>query len=322
MGSTKVRYIKTQRLKAFAAKIKNLDVENLSLGGRNVNCLLSQNAVKTEVNTFVPLDAPAPSNVNPLVYQALVENANANGQDLQNRLYQGRTNLNSFLTSYPCPTSCPPPTTSVVPMNVYGALTKPIFERMSCGDQCGCDKVNYLNNFTSAMNFNLQAYYNLEETQAVDARVVSVLIQVGYIDPESPPNDPQVIITEVFVANKQFYPTLDTEYGENFANKISIPSDLVASAAFAMPDPNNTAAVQMVVYKEQGICIWKASGDGFECRGGGGNTQNASASSDVQSQIPCPRGQRQALDKDTNRTFCLGCNAPCPNPLSCAPCLL
>lgn len=297
-------------IKFSEAEINTLDVQNLTLGGRNVNCLLTQPAVETDIATFVPLETPPPRNVNQTVYEALIQNALTNQQELQNRIFIGRNDIKEYLNTVGCPPSCPPLPDEPVPLQVYGALTQPIFREFACdtnNPEAGKNK-----QLTTAVNFNLQVDYHPQEAQSVDNRVVSVLVQLGYINPESPPNDPEVIIDEIFIANRQFTPTLDVEYGENFANVINIPSQILLRAVFAMPDANNTGAVQMVVYKEQGLCIWKAVGDGFECRQDETNNLNSQALYQTQTSFPCPTGQKEYVDK--YQTKCIPCSDPCQGP--------
>lgn len=308
------------------AEIANLDIQNITLNGKSLKCILNQTPVKTHNATFLPLDAPAPKNVNQIVYDALIQNALADAESLQERIFEGRTFIKKYLDRYPCPPSCPPISCSPVPLDIYGALTQPVFRRIYCDTLetnngqsfIPANPNDYLTQLTTAVNFNLQVDYLLEEAEAVDARVVSVLVQLGYIDPESPPDDPQVVITEVFIANKQFYPTLDIEYGENFANTINLPSNLLATAAFAMPDPNNTAAIQMVIYKEKGLCIWKAVGDGFECRDGGSSTDNPEAHVQTQHFLPCDPGYRPEIIY--GHSICRECSKPCLAGSICGTC--
>ena len=255
------------------ADVKNLNAETFVLNGSDLTCALTQPSVATTSEAFYVYSgptgatgpAPVPTNVDPIVYDALVENAFATRVDLQNRVAEGRNFINQYLADYPCPTSCPPPPTEPVPLEIYGTLTFPIYNVVKCGPT-GATGSSFTQ-LNSAMGFNLQVDYLLEEANSIDARLVSVLVQVGYIDPLGPTGpDATVVIEEVFVANRQFYPTLDTLYGENFSNTISIPSNLILIAFQNSSNPNLQGAMQMVVYKEKGLCIWTPeSGGSFEC---------------------------------------------------------
>jgi len=179
-----------------------------------------------------------------------------------------------------CASECP---LAPIPLKIFGAMTFPIYEIINCGStgatgatgaNCGCIGVtgpseNSYRSINTAVNFNLQCTYLLEQANSIDARAVSVLVQVGAYDSVTD----SVVIEEVFIANKQLYPTLDVLYGENFANTISIPTSILSFALDKSRNPNKQGAIQLVVYEEEGICIWNPTGDGnFECRGGGGSS--------------------------------------------------
>jgi hypothetical protein len=55
--------------------------------------------------------------------------------------------------------------------------------------------------------------------------------------------------------NRQFGPTLDTQFGEKYTGTVIIPTAIVSAMIEAMPDPNNTGCIQMVIYKEEGVEI-------------------------------------------------------------------
>jgi hypothetical protein len=160
-----------------------------------------------------------------------------------------------------------------VELEVFGAMTLPIYQSVDCGPtgstgpDCSCIGLtgaigSNFTTFNTSVTFNLQCTYLLEVAKSIDARVVSVLVQVGSYDSVTD----SVVIDVVFIANRQLYPTLDITYGENFANTISIPTDIISSASVRITDSNKQGAIQLVIYKEKGICIWNPVGDGFECR--------------------------------------------------------
>jgi hypothetical protein len=181
-----------------------------------------------------------------------------------------------------CPQPCPFEIDAPKEIEIYGYQTLPIFTQSTCGGTgvtgtTGTTGGTVFNSFVKNMDFNLDVYYQLAVAESTEARLVSVLCQVGYIDPLGPTgcgfvcdSDENVVLHTVYIGNKQFYPTLDVEYGENYAVSIPVPSVVIDAAVKAMPDPNNTGAVQLVFYKEPGICIWSPIGDcNFECREGG-----------------------------------------------------
>lgn len=411
-------------LKNKNAEIETLDVNKILVNGVDITCSTNQIAVETVVQTFLDIGSTGvtgPADVDPVVFDALVENAEKNRKELQCRIYDGRCFINDYLKNQGCPESCPPPeagsgptgcfidftgsisdtelkvvsiqsgdlengqvilgpgvlpetyivsqtsgeTGSVgtyqvsktqnitqsqlqatqpsiatcelkpIPLKTFGAMTIPIYTRFFCG-VTGATGVtgdeDYFDSINSGAEFNLQCTYLLEVAKSIDPRVVSVLIQVGYYDDETS----SVIIEEVFIANKQFYPTLDTLYGENFANVIAIPSDLLNNAYTNSQDPNKQGAIQMVVYEEEGLCIWTPEGDGFECRAGIGRKKNPSARAPNQVGPKCNKGDKlcsgiaivsrsnlsniKCLAPGDERVFekivrfpayCVPCNEPC-----------
>lgn len=262
----KVRKNCVKNLYAKDAKIDNLTAKNLSINGNSLNCMLSAPPVTYNTNRLVllgdtgstgPSGVTGPANVDPVVFQALIQNTRQNRQDLQARLAAGRNFINDFLISRGCPLSCPAPRDTPVPLEIYGILTLPIYNNVRCGMTGASGEVTKVN---TAVDFNLQITYLLEVTHSIEARNLSVLIQVGYLDSTG-----NVIIEEVFISNKQLYPTLDTIYGENFANIIQIPTRLLSEAVRNSPNENRQGAIQMVIYKEQGLCIWTPAPTGFQC---------------------------------------------------------
>jgi hypothetical protein len=132
-----------------------------------------------------------------------------------------------------------------IPLKIFGAMTLPIYKVINCGPtgatgtNCECIGVtgatgNGYRSVNTAATFNLQCTYLLEKANSIDARVVSFLVQIGAYDPLTN----SVLIEEIFIANKQFYPTLDTLYGENFANTISIPTSILNYALVRSKNPN------------------------------------------------------------------------------------
>jgi hypothetical protein len=290
------------------ADITSLDVQSFSINGQDLTCRLNAPAVIQQVSAFTQgvTGGGPPTNVNPEVYNCLIQNALLTRDNLQERVFQGLTFINEYQAKFPCPPTCPPPPTDPVPLDIYGTLTVPIYDRRFCN--MGATGITgstgstgaFQDILNTAVNFNLQVAYLLEEAMSIDARLVSVLVQLAYVDPLGPAggcsgSNENVVIEEIFIANRQFYPTLDVTYGENFANIISIPTDLLAIAYQNSPI-NSQGAIQMVVYKEQGLCIWTPEGDGFQCLGGNAPVLNAVAGEQKQAAPKCI----------TNFFFCFG----------------
>lgn len=312
--------------------VKDIDAEQIFLNGKDLNCLLNRPASSSAAFGFDasgPTGAPGcehfslgacpikPANVNQAVWDCLIENAINEGfgpDGFQKRIQDGRDFIRTYLANRGCPESCPPGPTGPVPLEIYGTKTIPVFRRVaapctavgSTGPFCGATgPAGTQNNMITSINYNLDIVYKLEETDSVDARVVSVLVQVGYIGPTGSVGDctgssENVIIETIFIGNKQYYPTLDITYGENYTASISIPSSIIYAAMNAMPDPCNTGAIQLVVYKEEGICIWRT---GDTCREE--ETGNSLVTS-VEQPVPpnpggvctgvtCPTGQKPVI---------------------------
>ena len=92
----------------------------------------------------------------------------------------------------------------------------------------------------STINFDLNVF---NENNMLGTRVVSVMVQVGYLD-----GDTETVELVKF-SNKQFQFTLDNLYGENFAATVRLPEDLIRRAN------DKSGAVQVVIYIEQGTAV-------------------------------------------------------------------
>lgn len=193
-------------------------------------------------------------------------------------------------------------------------MTLPIYNRSFCGTGVtgSTGSAQTHNDFlNTAVNFNLQVAYLLEEAKSIDARLVSVLVQIGFVDPDGPVgctgDSPNVAIEEVFIANKQFYPTLDVTYGENFANTIDIPFSML-TAAYSKSPVNSQGAIQMVIYKEEGLCIWNQQGEGFECLADAeAAPTNPPAGKQQQAAPTCPVGQQLCRGRSVDPSVCVPC---------------
>ena len=175
-------------------------------------------------------------------------------QGLRARLQCGREFINSFLACKNCPRPCPScpedPTSTEpcpVPMFISAIQTLPVFTLSpSCGPTGSVGNRQLL----LAVNYDINVNYELEIAESTDARVVSVLCQVGYVNFAG-----EMVIQIIDIGNKQFYPTLDVCHGEKYTGQINIPTAIIQEAVNAMPDVNDTGAVQLVIYKEKGVNI-------------------------------------------------------------------
>lgn len=82
------------------ADITNLDVKRFSINGEDLTCKLTSPVVLQEVQGLVLFGVTGatgpviPTNVDPLVYNCLIQNAVQSGLDLQQRVFEGRTFIN------------------------------------------------------------------------------------------------------------------------------------------------------------------------------------------------------------------------------------
>ena len=158
----------------------------------------------------------------------------------------GKTNLQTVVGTNPVLGPLKP-----VPLNIFGTITLPIYDRITCDETGSTEDI-----LNTAVNFNLQTSYLLETTNSTSPRTISVLVQLAYIDADTE----LPVVEEIFTANRQIGPTIDIFNGENFANTISIPTDLLDLANRSSLDPTNQGAVQLVIYIEEGLCVRTPSG--------------------------------------------------------------
>ena len=142
----------------------------------------------------------------------------------------------SFLLLSNCPqTDCP-----TVPMKIYGieTITPGIWDSV-----CGLNKV------LSTLSYNLDV---INRSINLSERAVAVFLQVGWIENNI------FTLREIDLGIRQFNPSLAAVLGEQFSANLILPSALMERVIAAMPPiiPNNSAAVQLVVYVEDGIQIF------------------------------------------------------------------
>ena len=225
-------------------------------------------------------------NIDEVVYNALICNSQSELFALKERLAEGRTAIQNFYNDNDC-NFCGP--TGPVGIKIHGYMTVPLLSLSSCGVSggTGANAPFTTTQILKSVNYSLDVEYDIEKVKSVQPRVVSILCQLAYIDPTNIdegdtgitgpctipngncgfPNCGPVYLTELEVSNKQYTPTLDLVYGEAFDAVVQIPSFLATLATMAMPDTDNSAAVQIVVYSEEGLTIWPES----QTRGGDSN---------------------------------------------------
>lgn len=250
----KVKDLTVKNLCAENIKAKDTTLTNLNvtfINGRNVQCEPDIEIKEQGFDAMINGIPVRNAKINPIVFDALLANANAEYESLQERLILGREIIQQFERDRSCNTCG---NTGSVPLTIYGYITKPLISEKTCGFTGGTGPNAFSSEVLAVqqMFYNLEVDYDVLVAQSTEPRVISVLCHLSYIDPVD--NTPYV--EEIIIGNRQFTPTVDPLYGEMFSGSIPINSDLVREAVAAMPSPNNSAAVQIVFYIEEGITIW------------------------------------------------------------------
>jgi hypothetical protein len=138
--------------------------------------------------------------------------------------------------------NCPQTDCSPVPMKIYGQYTIPpgIWDN-SC----------FQTYIASSIVYNLDV---INRSINLNTRAVSVLVQIGWIDPITE----TLRIRQIDLAIRQFTPSLAAFLGEQMAANILLPTELIQEVLTAMPAifDTNQAAVQLVVYIEDGVEVF------------------------------------------------------------------
>lgn len=301
------RNLRAENITATNTTTENLQVNSIVLNGRDITCELSGPVVEDHNSGLdpvnedgVPLRNPR---INEAVFNALLCNAQLELVAAQERIAEGRELIQQFESENSCP-QCGG--TGGVPMSIYGYITKPLLNVRQCGftGGTGGNAPRQDTDVIQRMSYNLEVDYDVTVAQSTQARVCSVLCQLAYMDPNNntgftgptgPCSGPTgscgfpicspVFVEEIVIGNKQFYPTLDVLYGEMFSGDVYIDSFLAEIAATAMPDPNNSAAVQLVFFVEEGLTIWTE-----ESNRDGGSATTKDAPGNV-GTVPRPAGR-------------------------------
>ena len=135
-----------------------------------------------------------------------------------------------------CPVStCPP-----VPLRIYGVETVP---------PGVWDSVCKTNQALSTLAYNLDV---INRSTDLSTKVVTTLIQVGWVNSEN-----NFVTRQINLSNRQFSPSLAAVFGEKYSETTLLPTSLIEEMIAAMPPiVANNAAVQLVVYIEEGIQIF------------------------------------------------------------------
>ena len=244
------------------AVINNLQVTNIN--GQDVTC--DKNFTNSNYSLVTTNPLVNPGDFNQEVWDKLAAITLMQQADLAERLQCGRLQEKAIQTQYGC-VVCPPnelvdcivecghigicdcigvsgPCPSV-PLNIFGIKTVPPLTIINCDSPTS----NPITQLLSTISYNLDVS-NI--TGKLDTRVVTILVQLGYLDPSVPGTD-KFVYQEVDFGNRQFGATLDTAYGEKYTGVIILPTDTIAYIS-NLPD-STSFAVQLVVFAEDGIKI-------------------------------------------------------------------
>jgi len=305
------------------AGIFNCDVTNLYLNGLNVNCLITNPSTINDISLFDP-NIPAcdpcttnciwnpvkPDNVDEFVFTSLVNAAKlelevnpSEGNTIASRINSGRTKFNNFVKNCPIYPCIPMKLNS---LQIYASKSLPIYTINKCDFVPSDDneeqnndntRINATVSYVSSLFYDLDIVYDVDVVGSVEPLVVSVVCQIGYIDPVDPET---VIIYQLDIGNYQVTPTLDETYGVKCTGTVSVPSSLIQEAALKMPDSKNTGCVQLVIYKETGLSIWSSEGcRNFPvgCKKNNPNCQNPPVGATFINGIwTCPDGKPAPFD--------------------------
>ena len=131
-----------------------------------------------------------------------------------------------------------------VPIRILALETYPVSQFVTCSETAG--ESVYQQQLLSSVSYNLDVQ---NVAPSLGNRVVSILIQAGYLDSTG-----TFQVDQIDFSNRQFGPTLDTLYGEKYAANVLLPSDYI-QGILAQNPLNTNAAVQIVIYVEEGVEI-------------------------------------------------------------------
>jgi len=260
--------IETELLLANVAGVEDLFVD--SLNGKPLSCNQTFNNINTDFVRIINNEKPEnPGFFNQEVWDKLWDKTLEQRFELEERIKCGRLQERYIQITNGCPPVCPPnglencfPTCEEpgicvcpeeigdcpnVPNDIWGIRTLMPYNDKLCG-QSVTDTIRQI---LSSVAYNLDV---INVTGDLTTRVVTILVQVGYLDPNQEGDD-KFVYRQIDFGNRQFGPTYDTLYGEKYTGSVLLPSALIRNMINLMPYQFNSAAVQMVVFKEDGVDI-------------------------------------------------------------------
>jgi hypothetical protein len=136
--------------------------------------------------------------------------------------------------------NCPETDCQNVSMEIYGTYTIPIAK---------WDNVCHSSQVASSISYNLDV---INRSINLSERAVAVLIQIAWIDPTT-----EILnIRQIDLSIKQFKPSLAAVLGENMSSNILLPTELIKSIDNLISNTYREAAIQLVVFIEDGIEVF------------------------------------------------------------------
>ncbi len=223
------------------------DLQINTLNGKGIDCDKPFNnsnsqLVEIDYSNNTPIKPKNPGIFNQKVWDQLWIKAVEDRDLLANSLLNGRQRIQNILLSQGCSQSCPPEDINI-PLKIFGIQTVSPINRVICGASADVQMTQLI----SSMSYNFDV---VNATENLASRVLIILVQVGWLDE----ND-NFQYEEIDLAIRQFSPSLHQLYGEKYTGSVILPTDQMLEIAELMPFDGNSAAVQMIVYGEEGLLI-------------------------------------------------------------------
>jgi PASTA domain len=239
-----VKNANVKNLKVCSEKVENSEIDNLNakniesekiiLDGKNLDCLFNNiRTVNTNFDKEVGGVPVKPEPVNPKVFLALLAEAEKFSETNRQIWEKGRERLDLL----PAPD-----------VDIYGYITVPIAFLNECGQ--GVKLVNSLAYDVEIVNPNVDLN---------DILLASVQINIGYINQFG-----NTKVDNLQIGNRQFQGSIDYDpddlnesFGEKFNGTLNLNTNQINRIYKLMPDLNNQAALQLVLFGEKGLIIFE-----------------------------------------------------------------
>ena len=234
--------IKSKKVKTEKAIVENFEGKEINVDKITTQKLIIGNIDVTNYilnaadnsNSFGFDNGVKPDAVNQEVYDALIDVAAISRLEYQQRYKEGRVRLNL------------PENDGVDEVGIRTLVPFSVIKN----DEGGTDFITFL----ATLGFNVDAVNTLDENGG--PLLAGILVSAGWIQAEGPQAG-EIIIEELEIGNRQFQPSVDGTFGEKYSSTVSLPTSIIQTIANNMPDPDNTGAVQLVMFAETGLEIFE-----------------------------------------------------------------